>query len=268
MVATTPQLPEDDSRVSVVVDAMYLIRRWSFLKIESFGAIPEKYLHLLLSDIPINTHSIHFCCDRYSGNLKEAEQEKRYLKSKVTKVYEVREQYIAPDPKELFAVSKNKANLLQFLCEEWCQREHLRSILRTKHLFLSGGFQEETKSVVIRDNAVKSVPELESTQKEADTRIILHSMFAFKTEDTERIINKANDTDVVTLCIYYAATYLKDLPELWVQTDKNTFLPVHEMSATLGLEICGALPFIHSLSGRGTTSYPYFTGKKAWFQAS
>ena len=84
-VTTTPQLPEDDSRVSVVVDAMYLIRCWSFLKGESFRAIAYKYL--LLSDIPINTHSIHFCCDRYSVNLKEAEQEKRYLKSKVTKVY-------------------------------------------------------------------------------------------------------------------------------------------------------------------------------------
>ena len=174
----------------------------------------------------------------------------------------MREQYIPPDTKEFFAVSKNKANLLQFLCEEWCQREHLRSILGTKYLLFSGGFQEETKSVVIRDNAVKSVLELDSTQKEADTRIILHSIFALKTEDTERIITKANYTDVVTLCIYYAATYLKDLPELWVQTDKNTFLPIHEMSATLGLEVCSTLPFIHSLSGRDTTSYPFSQGRR------
>ena len=28
------------------------------------------------------------------------------------------------------------------------------------------------------------------------------------------------------------------------------------------------LPFIHSLSGRYTTSYPYFTGKKTWNKSS
>lgn len=27
------------------------------------------------------------------------------------------------------------------------------------------------------------------------------------------------------------------------------------------------MPFVHSLSGRDTTSYPYFTGKKAWFKS-
>ena len=31
---------------------------------------------------------------------------------------------------------------------------------------------------------------------------------------------------------------------------------------------CCAMPFIHSLSGRDTTSYPFFTGKKAWFKSS
>ncbi len=35
----------------------------------------------------------------------------------------------------------------------------------------------------------------------------------------------------------------------------------------LGLPYVNDLPFVHSLSGRDTTSYPYFTGKKAWFEA-
>jgi len=40
------------------------------------------------------------------------------------------------------------------------------------------------------------------------------------------------------------------------------------MSMTLGLSQCRALPFVHSLSGRDTNSYPYFTGKKSWIKAS
>jgi hypothetical protein len=40
------------------------------------------------------------------------------------------------------------------------------------------------------------------------------------------------------------------------------------MVSALGLAQCRALSFIHSLSGRDTTSYPFFTGKKAWFKTS
>ena len=68
--------------------------------------------------------------------------------------------------------------------------------------------------------------------------------------------------------VYYGATHLHDLPELWVRTGQNAYLPIHEMVLALGPAQCRAMPFIHSLSGRDTTSYPFFTGKKAWFKSS
>ena len=40
------------------------------------------------------------------------------------------------------------------------------------------------------------------------------------------------------------------------------------MVSALGLAQCRSMPFIHSLSGRDTTSYPFYTGKKAWIKAS
>ncbi len=40
------------------------------------------------------------------------------------------------------------------------------------------------------------------------------------------------------------------------------------MARALGPSQCCTLPFIHSLSGRDTTSYPFYTGKKAWITAS
>ena len=136
------ELPKDERKTSVVIDAMYAIRHWSFQKGEAFGAIAERYQRLLLKDVPPNTDMIHFCCDRYSGpSLKTAEQEHRYVHSKPAKEYEVSAQYTAPDPQEFFAVSENKANLLRFLCEEWCQNETLKSALGTTHLYLSGGFK-------------------------------------------------------------------------------------------------------------------------------
>lgn len=146
---------------------MYAIRQ----KGEAFGTIAEQYQSLLLNDVPADTDIIHFCCDRYSGpSLKTAEQEHRYtvyVRSKPVKEYEVCVQYTAPDPQEFFAVSANKANLLSFLCDEWCENEKLKSALGPTHLYLGGGFKEETRTVVIKDGSA-----LESTQQEADTRIL------------------------------------------------------------------------------------------------
>ena len=108
------------------------------------------------------------------------------------------------------------------------------------------------------------VPALESTQQEADTRIILHTLYSVKNEGVDRVVIHANDTDIINLCLYYGATYLSDLPELWVRTAQNAYLPIYETVVALGHSQCCAMPFVHSLSGRDITSHPYFTGKKAW----
>ena len=78
-VACIPDLPTEDRKTAVVIDAMYAMRHWSFLKGEAFGTIAERYQRLLLNDVPAGTEIIHFCFDRYSGpSLKTAEQEHRY----------------------------------------------------------------------------------------------------------------------------------------------------------------------------------------------
>ena len=67
-------------------------------------------------------------------SLKTPEQEHRYARPKSAKEYEVSMHYTAPDPREFFAVSANKANLLRFLCDEWCENENLKSALGPTHL--------------------------------------------------------------------------------------------------------------------------------------
>ncbi|KAJ4940066.1 hypothetical protein JOQ06_026376 [Pogonophryne albipinna] len=154
---------------------------------EGFGVIAERYRHLLLIDVPPGTDIIHLCCDRYSTtSLKSAEQEQRYARSKPAKVYEVSEQYTALGPKEFFAVSANKANLLSFHCQKWCADEQLEPGLGPTHLYLGGGFKEET--VVLTAWSVMDVPALESTQQEADTRIFLHTFYSVQNEGVDRVV--------------------------------------------------------------------------------
>ena len=91
-------------------------------------------------------------------------------------------------------------------------------------MYLGGDFREETKSVLITNGTVADVAELESTQQEADTRVILHSVYSVQHERVDRVIIHANDTDIIVAYIYYAATLLRDLPEMWVRTAQSSYI--------------------------------------------
>ena len=73
---------------------------------------------------------------------------------------------------------------------------------------------------------------------------------------------------MIVICIYYACKMQDQLPEVWVRSGPDSYLPIHLIVQSLGEKNCLALPFIHSLSGRDITSYPYFTSKKGWLLAS
>lgn len=115
-------------------------------------------------------------------------------------------QHKAPDPQEFFAKSANKANLLRFLFDGWCESEVLSPALGSTRLYLGGGFKEETKTMLLTEGSATAVLALESTQKEAGTRVILHSIYSVQNEQVERAIIYVNDTEIIIICLYYAAT--------------------------------------------------------------
>ena len=93
-------------------------------------------------------------------------------------------------------------------------------------------------------------------------------MYTIEADNVKCIVIYATDTDIIVLSIYYYVAYIRELglKELWIRTQVDSYLPVHKIAIGLGDELCHALPFIHSLSGRDTTSYPFFTGKKSWLK--
>ena len=98
-------------------------------------------------------------------SLKYLEQQHRYPRSRLARQFEINEHYTVPHQQELFSLSPNKAGLLNFLCERRSDEEQL-----------GGGFNDETKSVLVTAGAVTDVTALESAQQEAETRVILHSI--------------------------------------------------------------------------------------------
>ena len=71
--------------------------------------------------------------------------------------------------------------------------------------------------MMVTPNNVQPVPDLQSTQEEADTHVFLHAIHSAQHEGIERVVIYANDTDIIILAIYYASNHLNILQELWMR---------------------------------------------------
>jgi hypothetical protein len=91
-----------------------------------------------------------------------------------------------------------------------------------------------TKMVLLTDGYIQDVADLKSTQEEADTRLILNTMYSVQNKNIDHVIIHSSDTDVVVMVVHYAGTLLTDLPELWVRTSRKNDLPIHEIVSALG----------------------------------
>ena len=70
-------------------------------------------------------------------------------------------------------------------------------------MYLSGGFAEETNTLVVDTNGVKSISDLAFTHEEEDNRMILHTLYSAEMQNANRTLIHANDTDIIMLAIYY-----------------------------------------------------------------
>ena len=110
------------------------------------------------------------------------QQQYRSARSRPAMLFDVSEQHRAPDSQEVFSVSPNIARRLSFLCETWNGEEQLAPSLGFSRL------KEDCESVRITQGSNTYVPDLKSTQQEAGTRIIIHTVYSVPSEDVERVI--------------------------------------------------------------------------------
>lgn len=86
--------------------------------------------------------------------------------------------------------------------------DHQSALNNTKELYLSGGFKDGDKTVVVTEESVQDVPPLRSNHEEADSQIILHAIYSAASLGASRIVVYANDTDVIVMYIYYANRFV------------------------------------------------------------
>jgi len=102
--------------------------------------------------------------------------------------------------------SVNKQQLIQFLLTEWSKSSYGKRLHGQSVFFVCEEKCTQIQSVDGLSVSATEVDELRSTHEEADTRIILHCMYAMKHQNLDNehsIVVKSPDTDIFILLLAY-----------------------------------------------------------------
>ena len=223
-VRAVPNLPQQNLKTAVVVDAMYDVRRWFFHKDETFGAAAKR--------LPTGTYSIHFCYDRYTNlSLKYLQQQHNICPVATTKT--IWDQWALHSPWTaivLLSISQ-QGRYSQLPVWNKMRRGAARADPRVDSIVCWRWLQGRNDEC--RPYSLQHVTYRCRCLGTNTARHIPESHIAFPIEpSTVFIMNMSNELSFTQMthklslctCMYYASTLLRDLSELWVRTARDRYL--------------------------------------------
>ena len=243
-------LPAEDIQGSsaCLLDGMALIHK---IKGEhkTFGDIASLVLSKALNEAS-NSSRLDIVFDVYRDiSIKNVERVARSSGSGSIQLKNITAKQTVVQWKKFLSSSPNKTSFIRFLLKEWKQAKYTER-LRGKVLFVTC---DENCYKIRHDEESIIIPELGSTQEEADTRLILHSAHA-AAEGYQSVILVADDTDVFLLLLAFsveidAAIYLK-----YGTQARTQYTDVKKIASSLGTSVCKALIGMHAFTGCDSVS--------------
>jgi len=210
--------------------------------------------------------TVHFVTDTYLENsVKQLERCRRG--SAPTYLIGGGKTRLPRDFKSFLHNSDNKRQLTRFLLAEW-QSQRYAPKLHGRSVF----FVCEKDCFCLRSDdglTVTATPALDliSDQEEADTRIVLHCLYATqRMQSSNSIVVHSPDTDVFVLLLHYSFCIPHRLMFYTGSGVNRRLLDVHKFAKQLDPDICAALPSFHAFTGCDTTSAFVRKGKKGPFK--
>ena len=229
-----------------IIDGMGLVQRMNGNN-KTFAQLAESVLAMVLY---VGGHSgmVDVVFDVYrQPSIKDSERLNRYASTTVQYTCLARGHNIQ-QWRKLLSSPFNKTSLIKFLVGEW-KGQRYRDMLQGKALYVTC---EETCFKMTADEWVE-VAELQSTQEEADTRLLLHALHAART-GSKAVIVTAEDTDVMLLCL----AFQKDIPCPIYQKcgtqNRTRFADISKLALSLGEIFCDSLIGLHAFTGCDTVS--------------
>ena len=216
----------------------------------TFGQYAQVFAENILKELKSDTlRRIDVVFDRYfPDSLKSDTREKRGTGARIAVKATTP---ICKNWRQFLRVSENKEELFSLLAKK------LEDSSATGKIIVVTSAEDIRCSSIINTEFLSP-----SNQEEADTRIFLHAKHA--AVDGHGLISiRTVDTDVVVIAIHVFRKL--NIEELWVEfgTARNKrWLPIHEYVASLGDDVCAALPFWYAFTGCDTVSSFGGRGKK------
>ena len=203
--------------------------------------------------------------DRYDNLLSIKHMERQHRGDEQRASHVIAENHQVPNYRKFMKNSGNKAALAKFVSDYLIASKHY--LLKDDQLLiLAGGFDDGEVVKLVRNSTVSEIPSLFTSQEEADTRLILHSINL--SQNFERIIIQSDDTNVLVLLLYYTSIGMLDSTVYMhaghstQYTQRERFIPINTIMESLGHELCRNLPAVHALTGCDSTSTLFRIGKR------
>ena len=236
--------------------------------LQAIVRLPETFEGLAMcvfSSLPA-VQVVHFVTDTYVENsVKDTERVRRgtspsyLIGGKKTK--------LPRDFKMFMRNSDNKRLLTKFLLKEWQSDRYAARLCGRTIFFVC---EQDCTCLTSEDRlTVKatSVLELVSNQEEADTRIVLHCLYASqRLAISSGIVVRSPDTDVFVLLLYYSSQIPQTLLFDTGCGNHRRQLDIHKCASELDFNTRSALPAFHAFTGCDSTSAFVRKGKKGPFK--
>ena len=251
------------SATACIIDAFALLQSITRAP-DTFGQLAEMLFDAIMGYAGQATR-VDFVADQYPDiSIKNAERECRKDSGVLIMNLHSSSQACPRQWKKFLSHGPNKSALLNFFQQEWATPKYAEKI-RNCTLFVA--FGNKCKKLSRLDDLVQSscVPELQSSQVEADTRIFLHSLHAAQ-DGHDTVLIRSSDVDVQVLACYMQS-YIPAKLVIHAGTHAHTrFINIPDVVKSLGEQICQALPGLHALTGCDTVSAFAGKGKRKAFE--
>ena len=155
---------------------MDILQHKKFLESETLDQYQQRCLKSIVNNLPDNCKAIHFPGYRYDNDnsIKVHERERR-TSGIIKREYKVMDQIITPSFTEFMASGKIKRlskSLQYYVCTSRTKPENRNILADDLQLFLSGGFRDIKRSVMITKTSEIDMQQFCSNHEESDPRII------------------------------------------------------------------------------------------------
>ena len=155
---------------------------------------------------------------------------------------------------------KNKQAFIVFVTNEWKKDKYMEK-LSGKTLVVTCGYT----CYQLSSGVVQPISELESTQEEADTRVLLHALYAARSRFASVVI-VSEGTDVLVLLLAFRSFIPSSIFIKCGSQTRVKYIEVSRVFESVGENVCRSLPGFHAFSGCDTVSAFPGRGKVAGYR--